>query len=96
MQDGGRLNDERGRYRYLAGETNLDFIPGSACLTKYNCANCRTIKPGRMAENVCQVKPYSNLCGLVAFGKEWNNSEGLNYITEALRGATWKNVPSYD
>ena len=96
MQDGGRLNDERKRYGYLAGETNLDFIPGSAHLTKYNCANSPTIKLSRMAENVFQVKSYSNLCGLIAFGKEWNNSEGLNYITEAVRGATRKNAPSYD
>ena len=86
-----------GRYKYLESETNLDFIPGMAQLTKYNCKNNERIQPNQMMiDDVGQVKPYSNLCGLVALGKEWNTVEGLKLITEAVLKAAEKDSPSYD
>lgn len=85
-----------GRYKYLESETNLDFIPGMARLTKYNCKNNDRIQPNQMIDDIGQVKPYSNLCGLVALGKEWNTVEGLKLITEAVLKAAEKDSPSYD
>ena len=72
---------------YLASQTNLNFIPGSVTLTKYNCRDTTTINDGNMQPNpratsVEDVKPYSNLCGLVAMGPEWNTAEGIRKIEE--------------
>lgn len=47
-----------------------------------------------MAVNVQDVKPYSNLCGLAAFGKEWNSEDGLKQIQEAVGRAARKSSPS--
>ena len=84
-----------GRYTYLESETNLDFIPGRARLTKYNCKNIDMIKP-KVIDDVSNVRPYSNLCGLVALGKEWNTAEGLKLISDAVFRAAKRDVPSYD
>jgi len=94
-------NHPKEYYTYLASRTNLDFIPGSATLTKYNCRDAATINDGDMqpdprAMSVEDVKPYSNLCGLVAVGREWNTVEGITKIEEAMRRAAGKNLPSFD
>ena len=83
------------RYTYLKSETNRDFIPNNARLTKYNSC-LETIQPELLAMDASEVKPYSNLCGLVALGKEWNSKKGLMYITEAVQRASERNAPMYD
>jgi hypothetical protein len=88
--------ESQGRYHYLASETNLDFIPGGAHLTKYNSIHSETRQLNQLATDVHQVKPYSNLCGLVAFGKEWNSEKGLKLISETIRNAAKMNEPSFD
>ncbi|KAL7528712.1 hypothetical protein ACHAXR_002589 [Thalassiosira sp. AJA248-18] len=89
---------EREFYTYLASQTNLDFIPGSANLTKYNCRtfNNNELELNQKVNDVDQVKPYSNLCGLVAIGSEWNTVEGIKYIKDAIQRAAESNPPSFD
>ncbi len=79
------------RYTYLASDANLDFVPNTAFLTKYN-SNLQGFAPGQKADDVRQVKPYSNLCGLVAFTKEGN----MKYLQDAIRKAAAVNPPSLD
>lgn len=79
------------RYTYLASDTNLDFVPNTAFLTKYN-SNLQDFASGQKADDVRQVKPYSNLCGLVAFMKE----ENMNYLEDVIRKAASANPPSLD
>jgi len=88
--------EEDGYYTYLASKTNLDFIPNTANLTKYN-SNLKDLpSPAQKAQDVCQVKAYSNLCGLVAFGKEFNTQDGRKYLQDAIRKAAAINPPSLD
>lgn len=54
------------------------------------------IKPNKMIDDVSNVRPYSNLCGLVALGKEWNTAEGLKLISDAVFRAAKRDAPSYD
>ena len=84
-------------YTYLASQTNLDFIPGKANLTKYNCqSSVQDLQSNQKAIDASQVKPYSNLCGLVALGKEWNTKEGKIQIQKAIQRAAMKTPPSLD
>ena len=89
--------DSNACYTYLASESNLDFVPGSATLTKYNCrASASAQEFNQRVFDAAQVKPYSNLNGMVAFGKEWNTCEGRAQIVESIRRAAAKNPPSFD
>ena len=82
-------------YTYLASQTNLDFVPGKANLTKYNCqSSVQDLQPNQRALDLSQVKPYSNLCGLVALGSEWNTMEGKIQIQKAMQRAAVKK-PSF-
>jgi 3'-phosphoadenosine 5'-phosphosulfate (PAPS) 3'-phosphatase len=84
-------------YTYLASPTNLDFISGVPTITKYNCSPTTTdIHGNQKAIDVNDVKAYSNLCGLVAFGKEWNTPEGTMYIEKAIQRAAMIHPPSFD
>ncbi|KAL7547472.1 hypothetical protein ACHAWF_010766 [Thalassiosira exigua] len=84
-------------YTYLVSHTNLDFIPGVANLTKYNCrANTEELKLNQKLFDADQVKPYSNLCGLVAVGKEWNTTDGMIRIKQAIERAAARHPPSFD
>lgn len=94
--NGTSIQGRTSRYTYLASDTNLDFLPGSAHLTKYNCASKEAIQPNQIADDVSLVKPYSNLCGLAAFGKEWNSEEGLKHISDSVKKAALENAPAYD
>ena len=100
MLEKGKQKNNCELYTYLASTNNLDFISGKASLTKYNCrvAMTHTIDPSnhQKALDADQVKPYSNLCGLVALGKEWNTKEGITYIKEAIARAATRNPPSFD
>ena len=83
-------------YTYLASKTNLDFIPNTAYLTKYNSNLQELPSSAQKAQDVCQVKAYSNLCGLVAYGEEFNTQEGRKYLRDAIRKAAALNPPSLD
>eukprot|EP00984_Skeletonema_dohrnii_P021370 scaffold10654_cov190-Skeletonema_dohrnii-CCMP3373.AAC.3 len=89
-------DEEDGYYTYLASKTNLDFVPNTANLTKYNSNLQELPSPAQKAQDVCQVKAYSNLAGLVAFGKEFNTQEGRKYLRDAIRKAAANNAPSLD
>ena len=67
-------------YKYLKTDTNLDFVPGLAALTAYNTTDKSLVKKGEVvvADTVDKVKPYSNLCGLLAVTAD-------NALPEALR-----------
>jgi|EP01082_Thalassiosira_pseudonana_P013612 3'(2'), 5'-bisphosphate nucleotidase len=89
--------DQSDKYTYLASNTNLDFIPGSAFLTKYNSANGGiNFKPNQKAVDVRDVKPYANTCGMVALGNEMNSADGLRYVTDAINRAARRDAPSLD
>eukprot|EP01038_Epipyxis_sp_PR26KG_P015283 gene15283-20587_t len=94
-------------YTYLQSLTNLDFIPGLASLTPYNAAPAtkKLIKKGdppRTVDDVNEVAPYSNLCGLLALVPLDNNMETfhntMDNIYEKMNEIQTKsNVsPSYD
>ncbi len=86
-------------YRYLQSDCNLDFIPGLANLTMYNCSSSSGLRkgdPSRPALHVSEVKEYSNLCGLLAVGVEHNHPAGLAAIHRALSAAKERSAPSYD
>jgi hypothetical protein len=93
---GGDGGDNGEFYRYLAGPTNLDFVPGLACLTKNNRRRRSAGGDGDVALDVGDVNAYSNLCGFVALGREWNTAEGRTYIGEAIRRAALLNPPSFN
>lgn len=71
-------NGAREFYTYLQSSENLDFEPGVACLTPYNAAASQPpIKKGDPpvhATTADMVKPYSNLCGLLALDRACNES----------------------
>ena len=54
------------------------------------------VSPDRRALDVAEVNAYSNLCGFVALGREWNMAEGRTYIGEAIRRAAVLNSPSFN
>ena len=86
---GGQLEG----YTYVAdSETNADFIPGLAKLTKYNAASEHLGAVGSLATEARQLKPFSNVCGLLAL-------RGVDDI-ERFRAAVAKTAaavpPSYD
>jgi hypothetical protein len=66
-------------YTYLHTESNLDFVPNLAALTGYNASSSSkglVSKGGdAKAHSVDQVKPYSNLCGLLALCKSSREGE---------------------
>ena len=87
-------------YRYLRSDTNLDFEPGVAALTPYNCAAASAIDaaqsgplPAR-AVSAGDVKPYANLCGLVALSR--SGLADRERIFAAVRRAQAASAPSYD
>ena len=84
-------NEER--YTYLASNTNLDFMK-EANLTKYNCrSSIKDLQPNQKVIDVNEVKPYANLCGLVAVGSEWKGKKELH---RAIHRAAQKHPPSFD
>ena len=94
--------DDSRRYKYLASTTNLDFIPGLASLTKNNCRRHDgtntdfPMKGDQKIMNVEDVKVYSNLCGFVAFGPEWNTVDGKECIAKAIQKAAIVHPPSFN
>jgi len=89
-------------YTYLASPSNLDFEPGVASLTPYNVAETAKslVKKGAepvLASDVATVKPYANLCGLVALAAPAASELGvLAGWKMKCRAAAALNAPSYD
>jgi 3'-phosphoadenosine 5'-phosphosulfate (PAPS) 3'-phosphatase len=94
-------DEDSRRYKYLASTTNLDFIPGLATLTRNNCRrhdgnSTDFMKGEQKIMNVEDVKVYSNLCGFVAYGPEWNTVDGKEYITKAIQRTAIVYLPSFN
>jgi len=102
IDDDDEEEDDSRRYKYLASTTNLDFIPGLASLTKNNCRRHDgtntdfPMKGDQKIMNVEDVKVYSNLCGFVAFGPEWNTVDGKECIAKAIQKAAIVHPPSFN
>lgn len=87
-------------YTYLESASNLDFEPGVAALTPYNAADKGLVKKGeapQLAIDPNHVKPYANLCGLVALAAPAGlRGDDLNRWRERCLEAGAKSEPSYD
>ena len=87
-------------YTYLESASNLDFEPGVAALTPYNAADKGLVKKGeapQLAIDHNHVKPYANLCGLVALAAPAGlRGDDLNRWRERCLEAGAKSEPSYD
>jgi len=81
-------------YTYLKTDDNLDFVPGLATCTKYNSRTNDAL--GKRVDDVKSFKPYSNLCGMIAFTKEFNTDDGRQTLRDAIRKASKRVPPSYD
>lgn len=83
-------------YTYLKSAQNLDFEPGVANLTPFNCADKSAVKKGekRPAVDCASVQPYSNLCGLLAI--EGKALLHLDSIHAAMLKVIDETPPSYD
>lgn len=96
-------------YTYLKSELNLDYDPSAivaaagesslASLTPYNVKNKAVIVKGtkQPATDVAVVKPYSNLCGLLALDKATASSpEAMRAVYDAITRARVVAQPAYD
>ena len=83
-------------YTYLKSSYNLDFEPNVASLTPYNAADKTAVKRSgnQLAESVESVKPYSNLCGLLAVHS--TTASRLSVLHEAIVRTSSVAPPSYD
>ncbi len=90
----GFLDGNDDGYTYRKTEENLDFEAGKARLTKYNArvdpkSDCMAMIPS-------EVKPYANLCGLVALGKSNNNEASKAKILDGMKKASQISPPAFD
>ena len=83
-------------YTYRKTNKNLDFVPDSALLTKYNAADGKGGIEQRLAIAASEVKPYSNLCGLMALDKSKNNLKSKTEILDGLKRAAKSSPPAFD
>ena len=83
-------------YTYRKTEQNLDFEPGKARLTKYNAQKGIDAQADSMAMIPSDVKPYANLCGLLALGQPYNNEKKKKAILSGLKRATEVSPPAFD
>lgn len=84
------------KYCYLESEANRDFVKGEAALTPYNASGVKPVKKGEKvtADNVVDVKPYANLCGLFALaGSELSR---LAFFEKLIKQASKTVPPSFD
>ncbi len=92
----GRLQS----YTYLQSEVNLDFEAGVSNVTPYNAVR-RELAPAKgapavVATRVEDMKPYSNLNGLLAIGPGLNTPESLAKISDACMKAKAASPPAFD
>lgn len=84
-------------YTYLRSHTNLDFEKGVASLSIYNSRLPLPQQPTTHRVNdVMEVKPYSNMCGILALSCEMNTVENKKRILEAAKAASEISSPAYD
>lgn len=86
-------------YTYLQSENNLDFEEGVSNLTMYNCRSSVGMQkgdPSRPATNIGDVKAYSNLCGILALGRNSNTEANKEEILAAIEAASKVSAPSFD
>ena len=83
-------------YTYLKSSVNLDFESGVASLTQFNAAEGSTFKKGDkvLASDVSMVRPYSNLCGLLAVHRV--AMPQLDLVHDAILKVIAVEPPSYD
>ena len=81
------------KYRYLAMETNADFVPGLASLTKYNSASCVVPGSSQHITEVGQAKPHANLCGIVALPHDEACARAR--ISDAVKAAAELHEPEF-
>jgi hypothetical protein len=84
---------EASSYKYLKSDANLDFEEDLASLTTYNSRTKveKNMQPTK-AMNVMEVKPYANLCGLIALA---HNSQ-ISEIRAAIIRTKEKVKPAFD
>eukprot|EP00978_Attheya_sp_CCMP212_P048690 scaffold561224_cov55-Attheya_sp.AAC.1 len=93
------LEEKEDSYTYLESETNLDFEAGKSNLTMYNCGASVAMKksdPVRLATEVTEVKPYSNLCGIFAVAGKSNTKANKMTILAAAKAASKVSPPAFD
>ena len=96
-------------YTYLQSETNLDFRPGNAALTKFNVRYKTTLADRPTvggeeiyAQDASEVKAYANLNGLLALSPSLTATSPLNLedrlsaVYEAAVQASAVSPPSFD
>ena len=85
-------------YTYKKSSLNLDFEAGCANLTAYNVNDKSIVKKGEVqpATDINQMKPYSNLCGLLALDKNSSTPESIETVYSAIMKAQATNAASYD
>jgi 3'-phosphoadenosine 5'-phosphosulfate (PAPS) 3'-phosphatase len=91
-------NKQLSGYTYRKSTVNTDFVPGLSSLTPYNAKNKGDVKKGEtvVATSIDSVKPYSNLCGIIALDKNSSSPENLNKIYDAIVKASALSQPAYD
>lgn len=85
-------------YTYRKSNENTDFEPGLSNMTPYNARDKGSVKKGETvsASHVDMVKPYSNLCGLIALDQNCSSEGSMSAIYDAIERAAKKSRPSYD
>ena len=84
-------------YHYIGKSIqNADFEPGVARYTRFNLAKDWEGRGvvGTLAQEPDSVKPYANLCGLLALRHV--NSEQLNRVADAVDVVAASSPPVYD
>jgi 3'(2'), 5'-bisphosphate nucleotidase len=82
-------------YKYLESDYNADFTPGTASLTPYNMRDKKLCcGPSTIASDVAQVKPYSNMNGLLALTSD--KMSELDAIAAGISRTKSVHAPSFD
>ena len=90
FEESGELSS----YVYKKSEVNLDFVPDLAWLTRQNATD-GVGERRRKASAEAEVKPYANLCGLLALPPAANVEGGLGHYRGAVSRAAARALPCY-
>ena len=88
-------------YTYEQSDVNLDFEPGVPLLTPYNAARAAAVEKGAaapaavdvFAQEVSELKPYANVCGLLALTA--TGMGGLDDLAASVAAASQKSPPKF-
>jgi len=87
-------------YTYSESINNVDFVPGLSWMTAYNARRKEDApkknESKRKAEQVDEIQPYANLCGLFAVGPTMCDEHSLTKIMEGCQRAKMVHPPSFD